>query len=60
VARNEWLLLLRLLARDRHGEGGGRLILVVVGSHDDEGSDTCEGSDLMVQGRVQWEASGVS
>jgi hypothetical protein len=35
VARSEWLLLLRLLAGDRHGEGGGRLVLVVVGSHDD-------------------------
>jgi hypothetical protein len=40
VARSEWLLLLRLLARDRHREGGGRLVLVVVGSHDDEGWDT--------------------
>lgn len=40
VARDEWLLLLRLLARDRYGEGGGWLVLVVVGSHDDEGWDT--------------------
>jgi hypothetical protein len=29
------LLMLRLLARDRHGQGGGRLVLVVAGSHVD-------------------------
>lgn len=32
---NELLLLLRLLAGDWHGQGGGRLVLVVAGRHVD-------------------------
>lgn len=55
VARNEGLLLLRLLARDWHWEGGSWLVLVVVGRHDDEGWHTCEDCGIVVQGRVQWQ-----
>ena len=48
MARDEWLLLLGLLAWDWHWESGGRLVLVVVGGHDG-GWHTYEAFDVVVQ-----------